>query len=85
VVAAALPAEALQFASLSGSDPVFPSSFAVGAAAQATIAAAALAACELGHLRGVARQQVSVDMRDAAIECTGWFSLGASRAWTACG
>ncbi|MEJ8821758.1 CoA transferase [Variovorax humicola] len=72
---AALPAEALHFASLTGSDPVFPSSFAVGAAAQSTIAAAALAACELGHLRGVARQQVSIDMLDAAIECTGWFSI----------
>ncbi|MEJ8856808.1 CoA transferase [Variovorax robiniae] len=72
---AGLPAEALRLASLTGVDPVFPSSFAVGAAAQATTAAAALAACELGHVRGVARQQVSVDMREAAIECTGWFSL----------
>jgi crotonobetainyl-CoA:carnitine CoA-transferase CaiB-like acyl-CoA transferase len=72
---AGLPAEALESARLTGADPVLPSSFAVGAAAQATIAAAALAACELGHLRGVPRQEVSVDMLDAAIECTGWFSL----------
>ncbi|MET0543163.1 MAG: CoA transferase [Variovorax sp.] len=72
---AGLPAEALRLASLTGVDPVLPSSFAVGAAAQGTIAAAALAACELGHVRGVARQQVAVDMREAAIECTGWFSL----------
>ncbi|MEJ8847489.1 CoA transferase [Variovorax rhizosphaerae] len=72
---AGLPAEALRFAHLTGSDPVFPSSFAVGTAAQATIAAAALAACELGHVRGAARQQMTVDMREAAIECTGWFSL----------
>ena len=72
---AGLPSEALQHARLAGEDPVLPSSFAVGAAAQSTIAAAALAACELGHLRGVARQQVAVDMRHAALDCTGWFSL----------
>lgn len=72
---AELPTEALALARLSGADPVLPSSFAVGTAAQATIAAAALAACELGHARGAARQQVSVDMLHAAIECLGWFSL----------
>jgi crotonobetainyl-CoA:carnitine CoA-transferase CaiB-like acyl-CoA transferase len=72
---AGLPNEALAFAALSGADPVLPSSFAVGAAAQSTIAAAALAACELGHVRGVPRQQVGVDMLHAAMECTGWFSL----------
>src|SRR5439155_18283267 len=72
---AGLPVEALQHARLTGEDPVLPSSFAVGAAAQSTIAAAALAACELGHLRGAGRQQVAVDMRHAALDCTGWFSL----------
>ncbi|MBC7394473.1 MAG: CoA transferase, partial [Variovorax sp.] len=72
---AGLPAEALGCAHLAGTDPVFPSSFAVGAAAQSTIAAAALAACELGHLRGAPRQQVAVDMTHAAVECTGWFSV----------
>jgi crotonobetainyl-CoA:carnitine CoA-transferase CaiB-like acyl-CoA transferase len=72
---AGLPEEALRFAQLTGADPVLPSSFAVGAAAQSTIAAAALAACELGHQRGVARQQVGVDMQHAALECTGWFSV----------
>jgi len=70
-----LPAEALQQLALTGADPVLPSSFAVGAAAQSSIAAAALAACELGHARGAPRQQVSVDMLHAALECTGWFSL----------
>jgi crotonobetainyl-CoA:carnitine CoA-transferase CaiB-like acyl-CoA transferase len=74
---AGLPDEALRLATLTGSDPVFPSSFAVGTAAQATIAAAALAACEFGHTRGVARQQVSVAMEHAAVECTGWFSIDA--------
>ena len=72
---AQLPADALPFANLTGHDPVLPSSFAVGAAAQSTIAAAALAACELGHQRGAQRQCVSVDMTHAALECTGWFSL----------
>jgi crotonobetainyl-CoA:carnitine CoA-transferase CaiB-like acyl-CoA transferase len=72
---AGLPDEALAFAKLTGADPVLPSSFAVGAAAQSTIAAAALAACELAHERGVPRQEVSVDMLHAALECTGWFSL----------
>ena len=70
-----LPGEALAFAVLSGAEPVLPSSFAVGTAAQATIAAAALAACELGHVRGVPRQGVRVDMLHAALECTGWFSV----------
>jgi len=72
---AGLPEEALAHAQLSGADPVLPSSFAVGTAAQSSIAAAALAACELGHQRGVPRQGVSVDMVHAALECTGWFSL----------
>lgn len=72
---AGLPDAALAYADLPGADPVLPSSFAVGTAAQASIAAAALAACELGHQRGVPRQQVRVDMAHASIECTGWFSL----------
>lgn len=72
---ARLPHEALGCVDLTGADPVFPSSFAVGTAAQSTIAAAALAACEVGHLRGAPRQRVAVDMAHAAVECTGWFSL----------
>jgi len=63
--AAGLPADALAFAALHGADPVFPSSFRVGAAAQCTIAAAALAACEVAHQRGTARQRVTVDMTHA--------------------
>jgi len=83
--AAALPPEALPFAALSGTDPVFPSTFCVGAAAQSTIVAAALAACELGHQRGAPRQRVSVDMAHAAMECTGWFSIDGQtpEAWDA--
>ena len=51
-----------------GAEPVLPSSFAVGTAAQATIGAAALAAAELWRLRTGRRQSVAVDMRHAAIE-----------------
>jgi crotonobetainyl-CoA:carnitine CoA-transferase CaiB-like acyl-CoA transferase len=70
-----LPEGALANARLSGSDPVLPSSFAVGEAAQSTIAAAALAATEFGRLRGATRQEISVDMTHAALECVGWFSV----------
>jgi crotonobetainyl-CoA:carnitine CoA-transferase CaiB-like acyl-CoA transferase len=70
-----LPMDALSHATLIGADAVFPSSFAVGTAAQSSIAAAALAACELGHTRGQPRQEVGVSMAHAALECTGWFSL----------
>ncbi|WP_204273446.1 hypothetical protein [Stenotrophomonas maltophilia] len=70
-----LPAQALDWIDLTGQDPVFPSSFAVGTAAQASITAAALAARELGHARGASRQRVAVDMTHAAAECTGWFTL----------
>lgn len=72
---AGLPAEALDFARLSGTDPVYPSSFRVATAAQSTIAAAALAACELGHARGTPRQPVAVDAVHAAAECVGWFAV----------
>jgi crotonobetainyl-CoA:carnitine CoA-transferase CaiB-like acyl-CoA transferase len=51
-----------------GAEPVLPSSFAVGTAAQATIGAAALAAGGLWRLRTGRRQRVSVDMRGASIE-----------------
>ena len=62
------PAAALEAIDLSGAEPVLPSSFAVGTAAQTTIAAAALAAGELWRLRTGRRQGIRVDMRDAAIE-----------------
>lgn len=59
---------ALQEIALSSAEPVLPSSFAVGTAAQTSIAAAALAAGELWRLRNGRRQRVAVDMRAAAIE-----------------
>ena len=65
---AGLDEEALEDVAFTGNEPVLPSSFAVGTAAQASIGAAALAAAELWRLRGGRRQQVSVEMRDAAIE-----------------
>ena len=73
--AAGMPDEALAQVSLTGADPVLPSSFAVGQAAQTSMAAAALAAAEIWHLRGGARQQVSVDMLHAAQECRSYFRI----------
>ena len=66
--AAGQPAEALSHIRLTGAEPVLPSSFAIGTAAQATIAASALAAAELWRLRCGRHQLVAVDMRHAAIE-----------------
>jgi crotonobetainyl-CoA:carnitine CoA-transferase CaiB-like acyl-CoA transferase len=65
---AGLDDEALEHVAFTGIEPVLPSSFAVGTAAQAAIGAAALAAAELWRLRGGRRQRVRVEMRDAAIE-----------------
>src|SRR5438876_9486200 len=67
--AADQPTEALSHVRLTGTEPVLPSSFLVGTAAQASIAAAALAADELWRLRSGRSQRVVIDMRHAAIEC----------------
>jgi crotonobetainyl-CoA:carnitine CoA-transferase CaiB-like acyl-CoA transferase len=61
-------AAALDRLKLTGNDPVLPSSFRIGTAAQASIAAVGLAAAELRHRAGSPRQEVGVDMRHAAIE-----------------
>ena len=66
---AGLPADALARIALTGADPVMPSSFAVGSAAQAAIAAAALAATEFDRARSGRTQRVALDMRHAAVEC----------------
>jgi crotonobetainyl-CoA:carnitine CoA-transferase CaiB-like acyl-CoA transferase len=55
-------------ADLTGADPVLPSSFRVGEAAQASIAASALAAAATHAARGGPSQQVTVNARHAAIE-----------------
>ena len=65
---AGMPAASLDQVRLTGSDPVLPSSFAVGTAAQVSIAAAALAAATLHQEAGGKAQTVSVDMRHAATE-----------------
>jgi crotonobetainyl-CoA:carnitine CoA-transferase CaiB-like acyl-CoA transferase len=59
---------ALRQIHFTGTEPVLPSSFKVGTAAQTAIGAAALAAAELWRLRTGRRQGISVDMRAAAIE-----------------
>jgi crotonobetainyl-CoA:carnitine CoA-transferase CaiB-like acyl-CoA transferase len=66
--AADQPEAGLEAIALTGAEPALPSSFAVGTVAQATVAAATLAANELWHLRTGRRQRVSVDMRHAGIE-----------------
>jgi hypothetical protein len=73
--AAGLAEEALQRVVLNGAEPVLPSSFAVGTAAQASLAAGALAATELGRLRNGVMQQATVDMHHAALECCTHFRI----------
>ena len=65
---AELPEVALNRVAFSGAEPALPSSFRVGAVAQATIGAAGLAAAEVWRRRGGAAQHVAVDMRHAAHE-----------------
>ncbi|MEO7056936.1 MAG: CoA transferase [Caldimonas sp.] len=74
-LSAGLGTEALNRLSLSGVDPVLRSSFRVGTAAQVSLACAALAAAELGRLRNGVHQDVHVDMREAALECCGHFTV----------
>jgi CoA-transferase family III len=61
-------AAALDDVQLSGGDPALPSSFRIGTAAQASIAAVGLAAADLHHRAGALRQTVGVEMRHAAVE-----------------
>jgi crotonobetainyl-CoA:carnitine CoA-transferase CaiB-like acyl-CoA transferase len=60
---------ALNAVTLTGEEPQLPSSFRVAAAAQASIAAAGLAAAQVWKLRGGQSQGVAVDMRHAVVEC----------------
>ena len=71
--------DALNRLTLSGEEPVLASSFAVGTAAQVSTAAAALAAAEIGRLRNGLVQDVAVDMRHAALECCGFFTIEGKR------
>lgn len=60
---------ALDTVTLTGREPILPSTFRVGAAAQVTIAAAGLAAAEIWKARSGQSQGLSVDMTHAAVEC----------------
>jgi hypothetical protein len=60
---------ALDAVTLTGAEPILPSSFRLGAAAQAPIAAAGLAAAEIWKLRSREQQGVAVDMVHAVAEC----------------
>jgi crotonobetainyl-CoA:carnitine CoA-transferase CaiB-like acyl-CoA transferase len=60
---------ALNAVTLTGEEPQLPSSFRVAAAAQASIAAAGLAAAQIWKLRSGQSQDVAVDMRHAVVEC----------------
>jgi crotonobetainyl-CoA:carnitine CoA-transferase CaiB-like acyl-CoA transferase len=60
---------ALDAVTLTGEEPQLPSSFRVAAAAQASIAAAGLAAAQIWKLRSGQSQGVTVDMRQAVVEC----------------
>ena len=73
--AASLDTAALARIDLSGNEPALPSSFAVGTAALSSIAAAALAATEIGRLRNGVERRAAVDLRAAVLECTGYFSI----------
>jgi crotonobetainyl-CoA:carnitine CoA-transferase CaiB-like acyl-CoA transferase len=59
---------ALDQVTLTGAEPQLPSTFRVGAAAQASIAAAGLAAAEIWKLRKGQSQNVAVDMTHALVE-----------------
>src|ERR1700738_3287098 len=60
---------ALDTVTLTGQEPQLPSSFRVAAAAQASIAAAGLAAAQIWKLRSGQSQDVAVDMCHAVVEC----------------
>jgi crotonobetainyl-CoA:carnitine CoA-transferase CaiB-like acyl-CoA transferase len=60
---------ALDAVTLTGEEPQLPSSFRVAAAAQASIAAAGLAAAQIWKLRSGQSQSIAVDIRHAVVEC----------------
>ena len=72
---AGLPPAALERIVLSGREPALPTSFPLGTALQAAVGAAALAATEVGRLRGGPAQAVSVDIRDAVRESACRFTI----------
>ena len=63
-----LPRKNIEALELTGTDPVLPSSFKIGMAAQIAIATAAMAANEIWGQRTGKHQIIKCDMRHAAIE-----------------
>ena len=53
--------------SIAGEDPVLPTPYRIGAAGAEALAALGAAVARYGELRGLPRQQVSVDLRGAAL------------------
>lgn len=72
---AKLDGDAIKHLVLTGDEPALPSSFHIGTAAQVSISAAALAAAEVRHARGLSRQTVELNMRHATTECSNYLSL----------
>ena len=72
---ARLPAASLSRLTLTGADPVFPSSFRVGCAAQSSLAVAALAASVIAEYRTGQQIPITVDMLAAALETSGYFQI----------
>lgn len=71
-----LPANALEHIQFTAANPpLLPSSFAVSQVAQASIAAAALAAAEIYRHRSGHQQTVKVDLNDAERECSAYFTI----------
>lgn len=70
-----LPADALTRVAFTGPERVVHSSFHVDEAAQASIAAAALAAAEVRRARNNRAQDLRVDSRATALECSAYFSV----------
>ena len=60
---------ALDMVTLTGAEPILPSSFRIAAAAQASIAASGLAAADIWKQRSGETQGVAVDMLHAIVEC----------------
>lgn len=67
---AGLPEAALASAQLPGQSPVLPSSFNLAGAAQASLAATALAALQVGQLRGAPARSFTVDRTGALLGCS---------------
>jgi crotonobetainyl-CoA:carnitine CoA-transferase CaiB-like acyl-CoA transferase len=76
---AGLDAEAIGHLHCPGEGFVLPSSFAVASAAQTSLAAAALAAAEIGYLRSGRRDSVTVERNHATQECRAYLALDGRR------